>query len=976
MSASVILNCNFRYLETAKVGLSQNSKQMKKVYASFLILVMLLVSSAPVLAQAGFISGQVTDANDGEPLIGANVLIEGTTIGASTDLDGNYRILNVRPGTYTIVVRYVGYQTQFIQNVLVQSGLRTNLDIEMQEEMFEGQEVVFEAPRDVVTRDRTSSEARVSRQQLEAMPVQEVGDVLNLQAGVTQSSSGQIHIRGGRATEVAYIVDGIRVTDDFDRSLGIRLENQNIEELQVVSGAYNAEFGQAMSGIINISTRAGTNNFQGSFRTWAGDYLTPDRHLYEGVSHRLTDLRPSNQYNLEGTLAGPIIRDRLTFFVSGRYFNTDGWFNGRNAFAPYGPTLPGTDRFGRPEYARVPVDDPVNRFGDRIDDDLPWIDVISQDNQWIYYTDSGERDSTLVPLQQFNSFTGQYNLQWNVFRGFRVNLIGNYSVEEGDVGVGHTMRLVPGGISTFDRTRFYNNLRITVTPSANTFFNINAAMRYSNFEQRLFDDLNDPRYFNFDRMSELPARYSGGSGRFSIIGTDNYVEDRTTQTFILKGDITSQLNDIHQIKAGIEFQQDIIERDAFSLQPVGPNIIELPDTDGLGVPIRDGRQREYYTRKPWLLSAFVQDRIEYENLIINAGLRFEYFQSNGRIPADSRDPDLFKLPNERHEDFWTSASPKFQLSPRLGVAYPISETGVIHFSYGYFLQIPEYERLFNGDRIVMPQTSGIFGVYGNPDLKPQQTIQYELGLQQQLIPGTVLEVSGFYRDIRDWISSGPTNLTSNPGIRYGTWVNRDYANVKGVTATLTQQLGRQLNMVFDYTFMMAEGTNSDPQAEFNAAVSRGDTTGAPLTQMLQPLDWDRRHQLNATAYYVGSNWGGSMIARFRTGEPYTADATFSTRTGITALTYFEQNSLRKPENLTFDINLYYGLTVAAANVRATLNVYNLLDTRNVNFVYADSGTADAPLPVNQPAQVDPGYYDNPFLYTEPRRVQFGIEVSF
>ncbi len=949
---------------------------MKHLYRLHITLFLILFTAGTALAQAGFISGKVTDADDGEPLIGANVMIEGTDRGASTDLDGNFRILNVRPGTYTLVVRYIGYQTKFIEDVLVQSDLRTNLDIVLQEAVFEGQEIVVQATRDIVTRDRTSSESRVSREQLSAMPVQEVGDVLSLQAGVTQSSTGQIHIRGGRATEVAYIVDGIRVTDDFDRSLGVRIENQNIEELQVVSGAYNAEYGQAMSGIVNVTTRAGSNNYQGSIRTWAGDYLSADRHLYDGVAHNISDLRLSNQYNIEGSLSGPVMRDRLTFFVSGRYFETDGWFYGRNAYTPYGPMLEGTDDFGRPQFPRVPRDNPVNRFGDRIDGDLPWIDIINEDDNWIYYTDSGERDSTRVPMQQFNSFTGQYNLQWNVFRGLRLNLIGNYSIEEGDAGGGHNNRLVPGGVATFDRTRYYNNLRATITPSANTYMNFNAAMRTNHFEQRLFDDLNDPRYFNPDRISELPSRYAGGSGRFSIIGTDNYVEERTTTTYILKGDITSQINPVHQIKAGVEFQQDVIERDAFSLQPVGPNIDPLPDTDDLGVPIRDGRRREYYTRRPWLLSAFIQDRIEYESLIINAGLRFEYFEPNGRIPADSQDPDLFELPNDRHDDFWTSADPKFQLSPRLGVAYPISETGVIHFSYGYFLQLPEYERLYNGDRIVMPQTSGIFGVYGNPDLKPQQTIQYELGLQQQLIPGTVLEVSGFYRDIRDWISSGPTELTSNPGIRYGTWVNRDYANVKGVTATLTQQLGRRINMLFDYTFMVAEGTNSDPQAEFNAAVSRGDTTGTALTQMLQTLDWDRRHQLNATMFFASQNWGASLIGRYQSGEPYTADATYSTRTGITSLTYFEQNSLRKPDGLTFDINLYRGMEIGGATLRANLNIYNLLDTRNVNFVFADSGTADEPLPENQPAQIDPGYYDNPFFYTEPRRVQFGIEVSF
>src|SRR5690606_2761868 len=167
----------------------------------------------------------------------------------------------------------------------------------------------------------------------------------------------------------------------------------------------------------------------------------------------------------------------------------------------------------------------------------------------------------------------------------------------------------------------------------------------------------------------------------------------------------------------------------------------------------------------------------------NVGVRFDYFNANANVPADSKDPDIFNpflAENrantlEQRETYWyRKVDPKFALSPRLGVAYPISDRGVIRFSYGYFFQIPEYDRLFTRDQIILEENSGTYGIFGNPDLKPQKTIQYELGLQQEIFPGTAIDLTGFYRDIRDWISSGPTTETYSPSVRYGTWINRDY----------------------------------------------------------------------------------------------------------------------------------------------------------------------------------------------------------
>ena len=244
--------------------------------------------------------------------------LRGTVQGAAADLDGGYRILNVRPGTYTLEFRFIGYQTQVVENVQVRTDLNTEVNVRLSPETFVGEEVVIQATQDVVIRDLTSSESRVSRDQIERMPVQEVGDIIQLQAGVTVGPGGAIHIRGGRASEVAYIVDGVRVTDDYDRGSGLRIENQAIEELQVVSGTFNAEYGQAMSGIVNIATRSGTNDWRGSLNIWGGDYATQGGTLYMGAPGSVSEVNPMHQYNIEGSLSGPIIRDKLTLFVSGR----------------------------------------------------------------------------------------------------------------------------------------------------------------------------------------------------------------------------------------------------------------------------------------------------------------------------------------------------------------------------------------------------------------------------------------------------------------------------------------------------------------------------------------------------------------------------------------------------------------------------------------------------------------------------------
>ncbi len=511
------------------------------------------------------------------------------------------------------------------------------------------------------------------------------------------------------------------------------------------------------------------------------------------------------------------------------------------------------------------------------------------------------------------------------------------------------------------------------------------ATRFNASKFSLYDSPYDPRYLNYDRVGSFGDAQGGVAGRFGRFGTDNNFFDRSTQSFIAKVEISSQVNKQNFVKAGLELQTDIMSFSSFGLQPlnVGPNITLPADLDPalaarleLGVPIANTPGHEKWTRKPLLLAAYIQDKIEYEDLIINAGLRFDYFRSNGRVPVDSEDPDLFEPYADRPDSFWKSADAKFALSPRVGVAYPISSKGVIHFSYGFFFQIPDYNRLYNGEQLLLQQTSGVQGVFGNPNLNPERSIKYEIGLKQEIYEGTGLDVTAFYEDKRDYVSSGPFNNTANPTVRYGTWVNRDYANIRGLTLALNQRVSSKINIGFDYTFSIAEDSNSDPASEFFANVSRGDTTGSAVTKFLTPSNWDRSHVFNSSLFYSGNEWGFNILQRFSSGLPYTPSSPIPALTGVSASRDVITNSSRMPFIFSLDLNLYKNINIAGTTLRTFLNIYNLLDTRNVNFVYTDSGVPTGPLPSQRPAVVEELFYENPTAYSEPRRVQLGFSFGF
>ncbi|HSL90100.1 MAG TPA: carboxypeptidase-like regulatory domain-containing protein, partial [Ignavibacteriaceae bacterium] len=238
-----------------------------------------ILTTSFILAQTGKIAGQVTDSDTRESLIGINILIEGTAIGAATDIDGKYVINNVDPGVYTLIFSGVGYQRKLITNVRVNTGFTTQIDADLPVEAIGLETIVVEAIKPLVRKDLTSSHTVIDNTQIAALPVESIDQLLSLQAGITKGAGGELHIRGGRTTEIAYNVNGVSAVNPFDFGRTVQISPQAIKELSVVSGTFNAEYGNALSGIVNTVTKEGGNKYSGSISYYTGDYISGNKNI-------------------------------------------------------------------------------------------------------------------------------------------------------------------------------------------------------------------------------------------------------------------------------------------------------------------------------------------------------------------------------------------------------------------------------------------------------------------------------------------------------------------------------------------------------------------------------------------------------------------------------------------------------------------------------------------------------------------------
>jgi outer membrane receptor protein involved in Fe transport len=869
----------------------------------------------------GKLAGRVTDRGSGEPLPFVNVLIQGTNYGAATDLDGNFVILNIPPQTYSVKAQYIGYQPMVVNDVRISIDQTTNVDFQLAETAVELEAVVVEAQIDLIQKDVTSSQSLVSSDQIEALPVVEFDDVLQLQPGVTRDADGAFHIRGGRTSEIAYWVNGVSVTDGYDNSRGIEIDNSSIQELQVISGTFNAEYGNAMSGIVNTVTKEGGMDYHGNIKLWGGDYASNFTTYFPNIDN----FNPVENYNLQTSLGGPFpfTNNLLTFFVNARYVYDDGWIYGEKR----------------------------------------------------YNIDGTPGDGKFVATNWNRRFMLQSNLSFWVAQKFKFLFEFLYSDEEFQ-DYEHDYRWNPdGNVNKFADSK-NGTFTFTHLISSATYYTLKGSYFEKEFNEYLFADPFDSRYLHPDSLNTVGFA-------FKTVGTNLKRFNRKTQTGFAKIDFTSQVHPIHLLKIGIEGRLHKLNFDDYNLIPQTTDGIEDSIFTPM-IPTETSTARDLYTAEPIELAAYIQDKIELDNVIINFGLRFDYIDSRGKVLVDPTDPNI-NIPlrpgldtlslEEREPFFYKDSEPKWQVSPRFGVAYPIGVGGVVHFSFGTFLQVPTFLFLYNKGDYKVPETGSNHGVYGNPDLKPQTTISYELGFRQEFMREFLIDATIFYRDIRDWITSGPLVSTRNL-VTYSSYINKDYANVQGITLTFNKRLSDNYAFDFNYTFQVAQGSNSKPEDEFNQAKSNNEPA-----LFLTPLDWDQNHILNFSFFFGSDQWGASLITRYGTGLPYTPQITqFTSDRGISS--GLDRNSRRKPNQFSMDLKLNYVFKISSLDLNVFMNIFNLLDNRVVVNVHSDTGEPDFTTE-GQNIGEDPArpntveeFFIRPWHYGQPRLIQLGFDLNF
>ncbi len=952
---------------------------LARTLSSLLLLVVFL--SPAMGGSVGKLIGVVKDQKSGEPLIGTNVRLDGTSLGGATDFDGKYFIINIPPNDYTLMVTMVGYTPSKITGVRIMGDLTTTIDVELSETILQvGQEVVVIAERPLVQKDLTAKTAIVSGKDISSMPVTEVGAVVSMQAGFVGNN-----LRGGRTGEVAYWIDGVPVMDAYDGGQIVEVNKSLVQELQVISGAFNAEYGQAMSGIVNISAKEGGSSYSGGLGLYGGDYLPSEGGLFPGDGYILkpdNKLFPGNKFkvnnirNIEANLSGPLLTDKITFFTNVRYI----YFNGnKKGFLRYNPW----------NYSYVAA--------------LP-----NGTDTLLSVVPNGLGDSSVVPMDWSERYYAQGKLTWHI--SSLMKLSANYIYDDRRA-------------KKYDRAYTFNpngkgneyNLSNTFifqfnhSLSSRTFYTLGGSYFQKDYQYYLYDlqyadsitangdhikvevvDPYGPHYVWSELSQTLPYSFMTG-------GTDLDKSHRVTETGLIKFDLTSQIDGMNMIKGGVEYRSHIITNESMTLVPadyqVGFDYVNVPQSYAyIRTQIRDitSPGHDYYEHRPKEFSTYIQDKMEFQNIIVNIGVRFDYFDPDGVIINDPSDPSIDSPLRPEHRfkangdtmtvqdrlAFWyRPASVKKAWSPRLGVSFPITDKGIVHFSYGHFFQVPRFERLYENPRAKLSQaTSENMGMVGNADLNPEQTVSAEIGVQQQVSDDIALDVTAYMRDIRGLTGSQGDAIHVFGGGSYYQYTNSDFGVVKGIVLTVDKKISNGFNARVDYTYQVASGTASDPQQARNARAA-----GALPEIETVPLNWDQRHTLNMSLNYSASDWGVSSILQYGSGQPYTPTSFGGNQVMVSTMV---TNSQSKPQFFDCDVRAYYELTIRPVKFIFFTRIFNLFDTRNQTNPYTETGRSDYSLwePVAQATRLYVNtaeeYYNDGSRYSEPRRIEFGMNLEF
>jgi len=866
-------------------------------YITALLLSIVSVSFAGV---SGKLAGEITD-NNGDPLFGVNIIIENTDLGTTSNNQGYYFILNISPGHYDVKFMMIGYKTTTHKNVIIMSDFTTKLQVEMTQTVIEGEEVTVTASRPLIQKDATSSIKVIDSENIVDMPVVDFKDVLVTQAGFTEDASGGIHVRGGRTKEILYMIDGVVVKDPLQGDFSGSVNQNAIQEMTIISGTFNAEYGQAMSSVVNIVTKEGEDEFQGKFEfisshfknspyhsTGAFSDVTDNKYVWTDLKEPLFNYLETNLNNSTATPLLPLldlpVKGSASFNIGGKIPMTSSHF-----FA--------------------------SAFYSSLDDFLPHGVDINQDVQLKITTQLTQKIKLATHLHSSNRLYQRYSHSWK----YR------------PLNQAHTFK-------SNDRIAF------TLTHFVSEPFYYNLYLTKQNVSTRR------------GVMDKLPGDYerplTDETVYFYDTGDQGIFVDNQSTTYSSKMDMIYQMNHVHQLKAG------------FTYTPHTLNIYteEEPWTGGTNF-------KDDTTFTPKEGSFFIQDKIELDYIILNLGLRWDYVDPNATMWQNiERFVEWDSTNNVWVPAEHFSAPAQSDWSPRVGIAFPITDKTVFHFSYGHFFQTPTFDSFtHNAEKDV----SASLPLVGNPRLEPQKTVAFEAGLKQVLSKHTTMEINLWSKDIRDLLSTVQIRYLSNMYVAY---TNQDYASVKGIDISLDKQFTGIFGGSMAYSLAIAKGNNSEPKGGYFSAY-----TLEEIPHQEYYLDFDQRHDLSFSLFIKTPAKSGMSIFGFHPFSKINTNLLINAGSGLPYTPYVDPtirvdiNSARKPWTFSADLRMKKQFQYNSIALTLFLEVMNLTNYENVLRVYSRTGKPFDPGVSGVGSSPDANY--NPLNVGLGRTFKAGVNIS-
>lgn len=950
----------------------------------FTVIILICLFTIGFSGTTGKISGLVTDKSNGEPLVGVNVLVEGTFLGASTDIDGYYVILNVPAGNYTINVNYVGYTTVSYENIRVVPDITKRLDVEMQETTIElGEEILVVADRPFFEQSATNTVRVLDSEEIQRVPVKGVNQVIAINAGVVVSDghggdldNATINVRGGRGNETLIVVDGIPQNDGMFGNAAGTIPDAAIEQISSQLGGFSAKYGSAQSGVINIVTKGGSPKYFGSV---------------EGVSSNLTDAYNYNQ--ITGSVGGPVIPGdkMLDFFTSAEYVTTDDL---RPRASGIKIPSAGIDSKARPE-----MGGDILRFTGKINGRIT--------------------DNLKATLSANGSFRNARQDN-GVFR-YAKNAPEHFPKIEEDV-LGGSLKLT----QVFDETSFLDVI-----------FRFRD-QKYQRGDGFWYDDLLS--YGDSVANAAVGVTLLNGDGDngraddFGVFWEKGRVWDAFQQYGIqtIGGDLNfSKQFKNHFIEFGGSLEQNTVRY--YWLTPVTQLAVKTDSRTGDPYTLEERYYRgmsSYYgydimgneynggdkmisvladtfeqagPKKPITASFYFQDKIEFNDFILNLGFRWDYFDPNFR-----RIKDVNKVLGDDgvlSEDDFEQAPVESYISPRIGFAYPISEFTVFHAQYGIFRQQPRFFDIYDS-WLNLDDLESMDGQGQNlGHLQMEKTTQYEFGFKQQIGNVAALDITAFYKNIKGLVNDSYLTYTYGQSDKAVIGrVNADFGTIKGLALAFNLRRIGPLSAKIDYTLEQAEGTGSSQNSSFVAAFrSQGNKTPVAIA----PLDFEQAHTFTANfdiragdnegptlaGYKILENAGANILVTYTSGRPYTPLQSVNILAGYTRYGSLTQyvNSATHDGVFRVDLKLDKRFNIGNIGIIPYVWIQNLFDRENFVDVWDSTGRPDNTAFLDTPAgeQAALGSYDpegykmdykalekDPTNYGLPRIIRLGLRVDF